>query len=86
MLVQEVENACDDFETQVPGRLMALEVLLITILRKAGSRRLLAEAESLLSLVEADALASMEDDDGKALAVFSVARSMLDKMALELPR
>ncbi len=86
MLVQEVESTCDDFETQVPGRLMALEVLLITILRKAGSRRLLAEAESLLSLVEADALASMDDRDGKALAVFSVARSMLDKMALELPR
>jgi hypothetical protein len=86
MLVQEVKVACDDFETQVPGRLMALEILMITILRKAGSRRLLAEAEALLSAVEADTLAAVDDRDGQALAVFSVARSMLDKIALELPR
>ncbi|MDP3407261.1 hypothetical protein [Bosea sp. (in: a-proteobacteria)] len=73
-------NPMDDIEVQVPGRLLALEILVTLLLReKANSRKLLAEAERHLAKVEAEALTELSPETReRALQMFEAARTSFD--------
>lgn len=82
------ESPLDELAVQLPGRLMAIEIVLVLLLRqKANAGRLLAGAETILSHLEANEMANGPDDaKDYALKCYATARESLDKMALEVRR
>lgn len=82
------ELPIDDLAVQLPGRLLAVEIVLTLLLRrKTDAARILAGAETILSTIEADEMhRGPEQSKGYALNYFAAARMSLDKMAEEARR
>lgn len=83
-------NIFDDLNVQLPGRMATLEILIVLLLREkpAGKRRqMLAQADQIISTIEADIhAAGIGQAEDYALKVFGVARQSLDKLRDEALR
>jgi len=82
------ERPLDDHGVQLPGRLMAIEIILVLLLRqKSNAGRLLADAERILTAIEANEMANGPPSEREqALNYFAVARISIDKFAEEARR
>lgn len=78
----------DDLGVQLPGRIMALEIVTVLMMRqKANAGRLLHEADEILTILENREMKSNPPGArGYALNVFTAARLSLDKIAAEARR
>lgn len=74
----------DDLNVQLPGRLMAVEILMVMLLRELPKKKrndLFAVADHILSTLEADIHAQgLGRADNYALKSFAAARENLDTM------
>lgn len=82
------EREADPLEpinVHVPGRMMAVEILLVLLLRqKSNVGRLLREADEILSMLEANEMAQVTPEDAdQALKVFQAARASLDNLSTQ---
>ncbi len=75
-------NPVDDLTVQLPGRLLALEMLVSLLLRrKGGLSKLLIEADQMLGQIEVARHAEADDPDGdRVTTMFAIARESLDKI------
>lgn len=70
----------DALNVQLPGRLLAVEILLVLLLRqKSNASQLLAQADEILTTLEANEMKHRATD--YALHMFAAARANLDQIA-----
>jgi hypothetical protein len=79
------DNPLDQLNVQLPGRLLAVEVVLVLLLRqKANVGRLLAEADEILTMLESNEMAQTGSQTARyALEVYQAARANLDHLGAQ---
>jgi dsDNA-specific endonuclease/ATPase MutS2 len=78
------ENPVDDLAVQLPGRMLALEVLFTLLLRRvavASAKSVLREAADVIDQIESDI--TKEKSSDYQLAMFEAARESVQKIARE---
>lgn len=78
------DNPVDDLATQLPGRMLAIEVLFTLLLRRiavASARDVLKEAADVIDAIETEI--SKQASSQYQIAVFEVARQTLEKITRE---
>jgi len=80
------QNVFDQLEHQVPARLLAIELVLVLLLReKPRGRKLLAEALATLDAIEAETLKGLTpEQEERTVIMFEIARASIDKMRTEI--
>src|SRR4051794_37874821 len=81
-------NPTDQLNVQLPGRMMAVEILLVLLLRqKANVGKLFAMADEILTVLEASEVKNAPPERARyTLQVFGSARASLDHLSGEAQR
>jgi hypothetical protein len=84
----DAEDPLDQLNVQLPGRMLAVEIVLVLLLRqKSNVGRLMASADEILTLLETNEFNTGPAATANyALHVFAAARQSLDKLSAEARR
>jgi uncharacterized membrane protein YgaE (UPF0421/DUF939 family) len=82
-----MSSPSNDLNVQLPGRLIALEILVVLLLRqKPDAERMMREANAMLQAIETQLHEAGDEFSEHARQVLSAARAALDKLSAEAIR
>jgi hypothetical protein len=77
----------DEMNVQLPGRLIALEILVVLLLRQnPDAEQMMRDADAMLSAIEAQMHELQDEASDYAREVLSTARAAINKLSAEVIR